>query len=455
MTGTIEQLLAQHEGKTLEFKACLSEPLPFLKTLVAFANSAGGTIIFGVEDKTRRVLGVEDPLELEARIANVVSDAVRPRLAPEIEIHPWWRTHLLVVRVYPSPVMPHYVRALGPEKGVFIRVGSSNRQADRAILDDMRRVAARRSFDEEPLLDLDSEAIDFRVASELFAPVRKLSPQDLEVLGLTVRHRTRTVPTVAGILLFGKHRLRLFPDAYLQTARFDGTDRACILDTAELDGPLPVLVDQAVGFLRKHEAVALEIKAPRHQERWPVPLVAIREALINALVHADYSQRGAPIRLAVFDDRIEVENPGLLPFGLTVEDIRSGVSKLRNRVIGRVFKELGLIEQWGSGIGRMISACREAGLPEPLFEEVGLHFRVTLYKTLTGFQESDPIEKAILDLLADSNGYTTAQVARVIGRTPRATRARLASLVARGWVQEIGRGPQDPKRKYYLVKRER
>lgn len=177
MTGTIEQLLAQHEGKTLEFKACLSEPLPFLKTLVAFANSAGGTIIFGVEDKTRRVLGVEDPLELEARIANVVSDAVRPRLAPEIEIHPWRRTHLLVVRVYPSPVMPHYVRALGPEKGVFIRVGSSNRQADRAILDDMRRVAARRSFDEEPLLDLDSEAIDFRVASELFAPVRKLSPQ--------------------------------------------------------------------------------------------------------------------------------------------------------------------------------------------------------------------------------------------------------------------------------------
>jgi len=454
MTARVEQLLAQNEGKTLEFKACLAEPLPFLKTLVAFANSAGGTIIFGVEDKTRRVLGVDDPLDLEARLANLVSDGIRPKLAPDIEIHPWRRTNLLVVRVYPSPVMPHYVRALGPENGVFIRVGSSNRQADRVILDEIRRMAARRSFDEEPLLDLNSEAIDFRAASELFAPVRRLSQQDIEVLGLTVRFRSKRVPTVGGILLFGKNRLRLFPDAYLQAARFGGTDRTRIHDTADFDGPLPALADRAIGFLRKHEAVAIEIKAPRHQERWPVPLIAIREALINALVHADYAQRGAPIRLAVFDDRIEVENPGLLPFGLTIEDIRAGVSKLRNRVIGRVFKELGLIEQWGSGIGRMMAACRQAGLPEPLFEEVGLHFRVTLYKTAGRAEAPDPIEKAILELLDVGSGYTTAQVAKVIGRTPRATRTRLASMVARGLVQEVGRGPQDPKRKYYLAKRE-
>ena len=80
----------------------------------------------------------------------------------------------------------------------------------------------------------------------------------------------------------------------------------------------------------------------------------------------------------VFDEKIEVESPGLLPFGLTIDDILRGVSKLRNRVIGRVFKELGLIEQWGSGIGRMIDACREHGLPAPEFEEVGTHFRVTL-----------------------------------------------------------------------------
>ena len=126
--------------------------------------------------------------------------------------------------------------------------------------------------------------------------------------------------------------------------------------------------------------------------------MALREAIVNAVVHADYSQRGAPIRLAVFDDRVEIENPGLLPPGMTVDDLRRGVSKLRNRVIGRVFHELGLIEQWGSGIQRMSSACRDAGLPEPMLEELGSRFRLTL---------------------------------------------------GTGLVREVGTGPQDPKRRYF------
>ena len=88
--------------------------------------------------------------------------------------------------------------------------------------------------------------------------------------------------------------------------------------------------------------------------------MALREAIVDSAVHADYAQRGAPIRVAVFDDRVEIENPGLLPPGLTVEDLRRGVSKLRNRVMGRVFQELGLIEQWGSGIQR---SERRAGTP--------------------------------------------------------------------------------------------
>jgi ATP-dependent DNA helicase RecG len=76
----------------------------------------------------------------------------------------------------------------------------------------------------------------------------------------------------------------------------------------------------------------------------------LREAAVNAVVHADYSQGGGPLRLSIFDDRVEIESPGLLPAGLTIEDLRQGISKLRNRVIGRVFQQLGLIEQWGSGI---------------------------------------------------------------------------------------------------------
>lgn len=101
--------------------------------------------------------------------------------------------------------------------------------------------------------------------------------------------------------------------------------------------------------------------------------------MINAVVHADYSQKGAPIRVSFFDDRIEIENPGILLPGLTVDDIRQGVSKLRNRVVGRVFKELGLIEQWGSGIVRMFAEARTLGIPEPRIDEIGMRYRFTVF----------------------------------------------------------------------------
>ena len=178
-----------------------------------------------------------------------------------------------------------------------------------------------------------------------------------------------------------------------------------------------------------------------------MPPLAVRETIINAVVHADYSQRGAPIRVAVFDDRLEIENPGLLPFGLTVEDLPRGVSKLRNRVIGRVFHELGLSEHWGSGAQRMIAVCQQAGIPTPNWEEIGTRLRVTMSTEPVDAATADPIDQAILDLL-DSGDRTTSDIAAAIGRSTRATRTRLSKLVDQGRVAAIGKGPQDPRRVY-------
>lgn len=450
----LDELLARPEGKTLEFKRELASAEPLLRSIVAFANTAGGTLIVGLEDRTRRIIGIADPLALEERLANLISDSIRPRLLPGIEIHPYRQTNLVAIRVYPSPSRPHYLKAVGPEEGTFVRIGCTNRRADRTMVEELRRLTRSETFDEQPLPELDSEALDFRAASELFSPSRRLGQRDLLVLGLMMEHQGRRVPTAAGILLFGKERRRFFPDAYIQAGRFHGVDRTAILETTEIHSHLPAAVQEALAFVRKHEQRGLRIRGARNEELWSVPLVAVREAVINAVVHADYAQRGAPIRVSLFDDRLEIENPGLLPFGLTIEDILRGVSKLRNRVIGRVFKELGLIEQWGSGIRRMIGVCREAGQPDPRFEEVGWHFRVTLFKERAGKGSADSVEQSILRFLEDGAGHTTAEVAREIQRTTRATRTRLADLVSRGLVAEIGKGPRDPKRKYYLVGQE-
>jgi len=165
-----------------EFKRDLSSPEGVLKTLFAFANTAGGTLLVGVEDRTRNVRGVPEALDVEERIANIVSDSIAPRLLPEIEILPWRRTQVIAIQVHPSAARPHYLKRDGAESGTDVRVGSTNRRADAEMLQELRRAARGETYDEQPMADLDSEALDFRAASESFNLARTLLERDLESL---------------------------------------------------------------------------------------------------------------------------------------------------------------------------------------------------------------------------------------------------------------------------------
>jgi ATP-dependent DNA helicase RecG len=456
-------LLTRTEGKTLEFKRDLSSPDRVIRTIVAFANTAGGTILIGVEDKTRNVVGVSDPLMEEERMANLIAHLISPQLVPEIEILPWRKTHLLAVHVYPAWSAPHYLAKLGPESGVFVRVGSSNRQADPAIIAELKRNAGVVSYDEYPVPELNTDSLDFALASSLFVDVRKITRRDLQTLKLTCSHRGRIAPTVGGMLLIGHDRFGRFPDAYMKVARFEGTTRNRILDMQEIRVPLPRVVDEAVAFVEKHTSRAAVFGTVRRVDRWPIPLEALREIVINSVIHADYSQIGGPLRLALYDDRLEVENPGLLPAGVTVEDMRQGISKPRNRVIARFFQELNMVEQWGSGVRRMTDACLAAGLREPEFEEIATHFRVTIRaatSVLSGrrgeasasTKRIDARDSTALAFLAEhsgTGGVSTSEVAKHLGVTSRTARTLLAGLIARNLAVAVGASANDPQRRYF------
>lgn len=431
MQRSVAELLTTPEGKTFECKRDLSSSQNLLKTLVAFANSAGGLLLIGVADATRDVLGLPEPLQAEEQLCNLIADGIAPRLVPNVELVAHGDLNLLLVEVFPSSQRPHHLIKQGPEQGVFVRLGSTNRQADPALIEELRRSVSGAAFDEQPMLELTSADLDHAAIGSAFEGIRAISEKDLHSLRLLTSAQGRDVPTAGGMLLFGRDRQRWFPDAWLQCARFTGTTKAGIFDQLDIQAPLPQALEQALAFLKKHAVRSADFQELRRVDRWSIPLASLREALTNALVHADYSQRGAPIRVAYFDDRIEIENPGVLIPGLSLDDLPRGISRLRNRVISRVFRELGLIEQWGSGIPVILDEAASQQLPPPLFEEVGLRFRVTLplatfldqgqgQSRLRGAESgaesrAESLSEGVLRVLAEGP-LSKAEIAQALGR---------------------------------------
>ncbi|MCF6178310.1 MAG: helix-turn-helix domain-containing protein [Geopsychrobacter sp.] len=409
----IDELLQQDEGKILEFKRDLSSPQNLLKALIAFANTAGGKVIVGVNDKTRLPIGIDKPLDEEERLCNLIADSISPRLVPNIEMTTIAGKTLLVVEVFLSGSRPHFLKAEGPESGVYVRLGSTNRQADRELIAELRRTAEGVAFDELPLSDLSVDDLDLAAIKTLFHDKRDLGENDLCTLRLLTKEQGRLVPTKGAMLLFGKDRERYFPDAWVQCGRFVGKDKAEIFDHIELYDHLPQAVDSIMLFLKKHAMRSADFSEVRRKDVWSIPLGILREAVINALVHADYSQRGTPIRIAFFDDRIEIENPGILLPGMTIDDMRQGVSKIRNHVIARMFRELNLIEQWGSGVRRIFKEAAEQGLPAPEIVEIGMRMRfiVPLSEMLILQTSAEQVTEQVIEQVIEQ---VTEQVRRIL-----------------------------------------
>lgn len=141
---------------------------------------------------------------------------------------------------------------------------------------------------------------------------------------------------------------------------------------------MPLAVDPAVEFLLKHAYKTAVFGEVRRRDVYSIPIEPIREVIVNALVHASYAERGTPIRIGFYDDRIQVDSPGLLLAGMTIDTMRR-VSRLRNPALARVFREAGIMEQWGTGVQRVFEQVAEAGLPEPVIEEIQDRVRVTIY----------------------------------------------------------------------------
>jgi ATP-dependent DNA helicase RecG len=277
---------------------------------------------------------------------------------------------------------PFYLKKEGMPRGVYIRLGSTSRPVGPELLAELQRSILVPSFDQQPLPDLRKESLNSSRIAKVFKSVgKKINEEKLRSLGLLALSGQRLVPTLGGIILFGEKEDRelLIPDARVSCARFLGDTKTSILDRYEMEGTILDAVHEVPKFIARNTRLAAEIESMRRKDISEYPAIAIREALINALAHADYSIKGSPIQIAIYDSRLEIQNPGMLPFGFTMDDFKAGVSRVRNRVIARVFHELQWMEEWGSGYKRIIETCQKGGYPEPIWEELGSAIRVTFY----------------------------------------------------------------------------
>ncbi len=446
----IEQLLAENEGKTVEFKETARSLGGIMKTVVAFANSAGGVIVIGVKDKTKELVGLPQILAEEERIANAITDSILPLLTPDIEIQSARGKELLIIRVSHG-VGPYYLKSEGPQRGVYVRFGSTNRSVDAEMLDSLRLLAKKVSYDELPH---PKGKLDTEIIKNVFEWVGKRpTAQALENLGVETYSSGKKYPSNGGVLLFGSNRLQLFPDSLIRCARFAGSNRERILDQTDISAPLPLAADLIIAFIERNISKKGRIGRMQREDIPQYPSVAIREAVMNALLHTDYAMTGSHIQIAIFDNWIEFTNPGGLPFGQTIKKALAGSSRIRNRVIARVFRELRLIEQWGSGFRRIVEACRSQGLKPPLMEELNNQFRLTLYSEQIEEIVMLPWAETLLEYLKKENEISAKTAMKLWRVSSRTARNRLKHLQEQGIVVRIGTSENDPSASYIAAKR--
>ena len=388
---TIEEILAG-ESKNVEFKEELPEKsIKYMKSVVAFANGIGGKIIFGIVDKTREVIGFnkEEVFRKMDAIANAVSDSCEPAIIPDITLQTVDGKTVIVVEISEGRQRPYYIKALGREGGVYVRVAGTTRLADEYMIKELMFEGSNRYFDQALCTGLSitdeeinalcksmkEQAIKNAHNEEQKASIKDVGRQQLRSWGVLIERDGKDYPSNAYAVLTGNGGLHVAT----QCGVFKGTTKEVFVDRREYTGPLWKQIDEAFQFVLRNIHLGATFVGVYRQDIYEIPPDAIRELIINAMVHRSYLDHGT-IQVAVYDNRLEITSPGKLPMGQTLDRMKEGYSKIRNEALAHAFSYMNLIEHWGSGIPRIIGKVKAAGLREPEFIGGEVDLRINIYR---------------------------------------------------------------------------
>lgn len=395
-------LIKNGESSTTEFKRDDVEAQALAKALAAFLNLQGGVVLLGVDDDGS--IHGAGRASLEEWVAQACRDKIEP---PVIPVMTWVRDarpgkHVLLVRVPGGPDKPYAV-VHNSRKTYFIRVGRTSREASREELERLFQASGRVQYGLKPVPGATLGDLDMRRLRDYFERALKATcPGEGDASGweklLVNMEFMRTMDdftsaTVDGILLFGRNPKRFLPQSGIRALAYEG-DKADYAARADRDlrGSLTPLcasngsileaglAEQALDFIKEHAGTTV-IEGARRIERPDYPDHVLREVIVNALVHRDYSIAGTDITLTIFSDRLEVQSPGCLPNTATVEALKSGFRYARNQNLVNIMRDYRYVEHRGMGIrDKVIPGMREFNGTEPDLIATERSFTVRLWK---------------------------------------------------------------------------
>ncbi len=383
----IKQLINNGENSYIEFKIEATRPESIAKELVAFLNFEGGSLYIGVSDNGK-IIGVNLDEDLEEWIMNICRNSINPPVIPiyeEIRIDN--KNKLIKISVNKGTNKPY---SLVNNNKYYIRVGSTSREASQEELIRLLQESNYLHYEITPILASSINDLNKVKIQDYFEKreIDILDYNDKEYQNLLINTEimveinNKKSMSYAGALFFAKNIRKWVKNAGVQLVRFEGNNvTGLVIDKKDIEGNIPDIIDKSVDFVNLHNKISEKFEGIKRIDVADYNKQVIREIIINAFAHRDWSLYGAKVRVYIFDDYIEIRSPGKIPNTLTLERIKMGISYYRNPLITQMLADYGYADKIGRGIMRIIKYHKEHKLKAPEFKEVGFEFMVRIWKS--------------------------------------------------------------------------
>jgi ATP-dependent DNA helicase RecG len=380
----IKEIIQNGENSYIEFKEEEIKAKELAEEIVAFSNSEGGMILIGVDDEGN-IKGVKDD-KIEETVMNICRNNCIPHIIPLYESIEVEGKRIAVITIPKGLNKPYYTA----DHKYYIRVGTTKRIASKEELLRLFEAGGSLHFDISPvegtsIKDLNIDIIrDYFMkynTFDLFEEPEESVERILVNADILKEVDGRKLCTVGGLLVFGKNPEKHLPQNGVSFAHFKGneiTDE--LIDKKIITGRIQDIAEQLMVVIKNNMLIPSVINDLKREDKEEYPMIVMREAIVNSLVHRNYSISGSKIRVFMFDDRIEFRSPGRLPNTVTIEKMKIGVSYARNPFLVKYMENMRYIDQLGRGIPMILKKMKEAGAKEPLLMEQGEEFVLIIYK---------------------------------------------------------------------------